>query len=141
MDQEKAVAWYRRAAEQGLAKAQAALGYCYSNGKGWQKIQAGCRVVSQGGGAGRSRGKTTRWLLEWGAGVCTDYAEAVKWFSKAAEQGYAIAQNNLGESYARWARRHTRLPRGGEMVSQGGGAGRRRVQDNLGRTVTRKGAA
>ncbi len=31
-----------------------------------------------------------------GQGVPQDYAEAVKWFTKAAEQGHAKAQNNLG---------------------------------------------
>ena len=30
-----------------------------------------------------------------------DYAEAVKWYRKAAEQGNAIAQNNLGVMFAR----------------------------------------
>ena len=28
-----------------------------------------------------------------------NYAEAIKWYRKAAEQGYAIAQNNLGDCY------------------------------------------
>jgi TPR repeat protein len=36
-----------------------------------------------------------------GHGVPQDYAEAVKWFSLAAEQGYANAQYNLGVSYDR----------------------------------------
>ena len=35
-----------------------------------------------------------------GRGVKQNYAEAVKWYRKAAEKGYAIAQNNLGEMYA-----------------------------------------
>ncbi len=30
---------------------------------------------------------------------CEDYAEAVKWYRRAAEQGYVDAQNNLGECY------------------------------------------
>ena len=34
-----------------------------------------------------------------GQGVTQDYSEAVKWFRKAAEQGYAAAQNNLGMCY------------------------------------------
>ena len=34
-----------------------------------------------------------------GEGVAQDYAEAVKWFRRAAEQGLAAAQNNLGASY------------------------------------------
>ncbi len=34
-----------------------------------------------------------------GYGVKKDYAEAVSWFRKAAEQGNANAQNNLGWCY------------------------------------------
>ena len=34
-----------------------------------------------------------------GLGVAQDYAEAVTWYRKAAEQGYAAAQNNLGSMY------------------------------------------
>ena len=35
-----------------------------------------------------------------GKGVLKDYKEAVKWYRKAAEQGDAMAQNNLGVRYA-----------------------------------------
>ncbi len=38
-------------------------------------------------------------MYENGWGVPKDYAEAVKWFRKAAEQGHAQAQNDLGCSY------------------------------------------
>jgi TPR repeat protein len=34
-----------------------------------------------------------------GQGVPQDYAEAVRWFRKAAEQGLASAQSNLGAMY------------------------------------------
>jgi TPR repeat protein len=34
-----------------------------------------------------------------GAGVKKDFAEAAKWFRKAAAQGNAIAMNNLGYMY------------------------------------------
>ena len=34
-----------------------------------------------------------------GPGLPQDYAEAVKWYRKAADQGYAYAQNNLGLMY------------------------------------------
>ena len=33
-------------------------------------------------------------------GVAKDEAEAVNWYRKAAEQGYALAQYNLGTMYA-----------------------------------------
>jgi hypothetical protein len=35
----------------------------------------------------------------WGRGVPQDYAQAVHWFRKAAEQGHAFAQYNLGWCY------------------------------------------
>jgi TPR repeat protein len=34
-----------------------------------------------------------------GLGVTQDYTEAVKWYRKAAEQGFALAENNLGWMY------------------------------------------
>ena len=39
------------------------------------------------------------WMYRFGDGVPVDYAEAVKWFRKAADQGHAMAQNNLGAMY------------------------------------------
>ena len=38
-------------------------------------------------------------MYEKGYGVSKDYSEAVKWYRKAAEQGDAEAQNNLGQMY------------------------------------------
>ena len=55
-----------------------------------------------------SRGPTQAELKEWslkgwkyhhGQGVPRDYSEAVKWYRKAAEQGDAYAQYDLGECY------------------------------------------
>ena len=34
-----------------------------------------------------------------GGGVAQYYKEAMKWYTKAAEQGNAVAQNNLGFMY------------------------------------------
>ena len=34
-----------------------------------------------------------------GIGVEQDYAEAVKWYRKSAEQGHLVAQDNLGFCY------------------------------------------
>jgi TPR repeat protein len=39
-------------------------------------------------------------MYEDGKGVLKDDEAAVKWYRKAAEQGYASAQNNLGWMYA-----------------------------------------
>ena len=38
-------------------------------------------------------------MYDQGQGVPQDYAEAVKWYRLAAEQGYAFAQFNLGVKY------------------------------------------
>ena len=38
-------------------------------------------------------------MYYFGEGVKQDYAKALEWFQKAAEQGYATAQNNLGSMY------------------------------------------
>ena len=38
--------------------------------------------------------------IERGEGVKQDYKKAVEWFQKAADQGYASAQYNLGLRYA-----------------------------------------
>ena len=38
-------------------------------------------------------------MYENGLGVSQDYYEALKWYRKAAEQGYWVAQFNLGIMY------------------------------------------
>jgi len=38
-------------------------------------------------------------MYQYGQGVRQDYAEAVAWFRKAADQGLADAQSNLGVMY------------------------------------------
>jgi hypothetical protein len=40
-------------------------------------------------------------MYERGQGVPQDYAEAAKWYRKAAEQGEPSAQNNLGFMYGK----------------------------------------
>ena len=39
-------------------------------------------------------------MYRQGLGVPKDYDEAMKWFKKAAKQGYAPAQDNIGDMYA-----------------------------------------
>ncbi len=38
-------------------------------------------------------------MYDKGLGVTQDYAQAAKWYRKAAEQGHAYAQFNLGYMY------------------------------------------
>ena len=39
-------------------------------------------------------------MYNLGKGVTQDYKTAIKWYRLAAEQGFAMAQNNLGLMYA-----------------------------------------
>ena len=63
--------WYQKAANQGDAKAQTAIGSYYSHGS------------------------------DLASAVPQDYFKALEWFSKAAAQGEASAQYNLGHLYNR----------------------------------------
>ena len=51
-----------------------------------------------------------------GRGVPQDDTEAVKWYRRAADQGNAYAQFNLGVMYADGPGRAARRRRGGEVV-------------------------
>ena len=100
-DYGEAVSWYRRAAEQGHAAAQAYLGFSYSTGRG----------------VGRDYGEAVRWyrrsaeqrhpvgqnnlgvMYREGRGVSQDYETAARWFRRSAEQGSAGAQTSLGALY------------------------------------------
>ena len=111
-DSLEAVKWYRKAAEQGNAEAQRNLGRSYENAVGLD----------------RDMSAAASWLLKaaeqgdlWSQyhlgdlyrrGLIGDfpdvpdslkrdlrYQEAFKWYRAAAEQGYAPAQNCLGEAY------------------------------------------
>ena len=78
-DAAEAVAWYRRAAEQGDATAQTCS-----------------RLKTSGAPENRV---TFPVVAAEGRGVPPDAAEAVAWYRRAAEQGDATAQYNLGGMY------------------------------------------
>jgi TPR repeat protein len=101
-DNTEAVKWYRKAAEQGDAKAQGLLGSAYAKGRGVSKDNAEAakwyrKAAEQGDADAQS---LLGMMYAGGLGIPTDYAEAVKWFRKAAEQGDAGAQFFLGIAYA-----------------------------------------
>ena len=100
-DDEEAIKWYRKAAEQGFAEAQYNLGVCYGTGEGvtmdeveavnWYRKAADQRYAPAQSNLGV--------MYETGQGVAKNYTEAVKWYRKAAEQGDATAQCNLAGCY------------------------------------------
>jgi TPR repeat protein len=55
-----------------------------------------------------------------GQGVVQDYAEAAKWYRKAAEQGYASAQSSLGVMYGAVAQDYVRAHMWFSIAASGG---------------------
>ncbi len=93
-----AIPLYRQAAEQGYAKAQNLLGWCYRNGRGvlldlseavkWYRMAA-----NQENAVGQFN---LAWCLSTGTGVAQNHSEAVRLYRMSADQGNADAQCNLG---------------------------------------------
>ena len=100
-DGEKAVFWYREAAEQGYAEAQFKLGQMYYVGSGVEeddeKAVFWYREAAEQGYAEAQYELGQMYYS--GRGVEEDDEKAVFWYRKAAEQGYAEAQVRLGDMY------------------------------------------
>lgn len=100
-DYKEAMKWFRKAAEQGYADAQAVLGLMYVIGQGvpqdYKEAIKWCRKAVEQGNANAQFTLGNMYLN--GEAVAQDYKEAVKLFSKAAEQGEVSAQLNLGIMY------------------------------------------
>jgi len=100
-DYQTAITWYRKAAEQGYARAQVSLGVMYDIGLGVKKdyVQAVAwyrKAAEQGYAAAQYNLGV---MYDHGLGVKKDYVQAVTWYRKAAEQGYANAQYSLAFMY------------------------------------------
>ena len=96
---EKAVEWWRKAAEQGYSYSMYSLGWMYAWGRGASRDDAQAvvwlrKAAEQGSAAGQS---TLGWMYEHGRGVAQDRAEAKKWYQKAASQGLAEAKTALAQ--------------------------------------------
>jgi len=99
----KAVQGVLKAAGQGNAQAQCALGMAYDNGwMGMDKNDAEAfkwyfKAAAQGVADAQN---TIGFMYLHGRGVTENAPEAAKWFLKSAEQGNASAQCSLGVMYA-----------------------------------------
>ena len=80
------------------------------------RLQGSGQVVHQGRRAGVYVQNTLGYLYENGEGVPEDNREAVKWYTKSAEQGFANAQVNLGNRYYNGEGSARRLQRSGQVV-------------------------
>jgi TPR repeat protein len=101
-DKQKAVEWYRKAAEQGQAEAQFMMGDYYAKGEGVpeddEKAAEWFRKAAEQGYA-RAQCMLGN-LYQSGEGVPENRKEATKWYRKAAEQGDTEAQRNMGQQYS-----------------------------------------
>ncbi|MGQ5522068.1 hypothetical protein ACUHMQ_02285 [Chitinimonas sp. PSY-7] len=88
MDNEKAVAWYRRAAEQNHAEAQAYLGFMLMTGRGARRDDAeAARYSRLAAEQDNPTGQYNLALLYLsGRGVPADKLEAYRWLQKASER-------------------------------------------------------
>ena len=97
-DEVEAVKWYRKAAEQNVARAQFNLGVCYDNGCGVAKNEVEAvrwyRKAAEQNSAAAQFNLASCYAR--GEGVAKDEVEAVMWYRKAAEQNHTAAQYNLG---------------------------------------------
>ncbi|MBU0516800.1 MAG: sel1 repeat family protein [Proteobacteria bacterium] len=91
----------RKLALQGLAKAQAQLGYMYVRGLGVPRSYAeAVKWYRQAAEQGVAKAQYNLGVCyDTGQGVPRSYAQAVKWWRRAAAQGHAKAQFNLGVCY------------------------------------------
>jgi len=104
-DYTQAVFWYRKAAEQGNVLAQFALGVMYETGhwfhnKSIRPCSLGVSYDSCHRPFAQSSGiNPIGACYDTSRGVAQSCTQAVFWYRKAAEQGLADAQNNLGTMY------------------------------------------
>ena len=90
-DDREAVAWFRKAAEQGNAGAQYGLGVMYANGDGVpqddREVVAWFRKAAEQGNANAQHNLGVMYAN--GDGVPQDYVEAYAWSNLAAAQGHS----------------------------------------------------
>lgn len=92
--------WHRKAAEQGCATAQSELAVSYFLGNRFGlDVKEANKWLDE---ALKREDARTQWFMGLGYSLLfkeKDETEAVKWYRKSAEQGYAIAQVDLAKCY------------------------------------------
>ncbi len=100
-DYEKALKYYRKAADMGNMIAQYDLGIMYDDGTGVeQDYEQALEWYQLSADQGFADAQTNiGFMYETGHGVDQDYEKAAEFYKKAADQGSAVAQTNLGTFY------------------------------------------
>lgn len=98
VDNESEFTWMKRAADLGSVDGQANLANCYYEGRGTDQDYFLARQwYTKAANGGNNYAATEVGKMDMDN---NNYEEAVKWFRKAAENGYADAQNRLGVRYS-----------------------------------------
>jgi TPR repeat protein len=103
-ENEKAVIWFRKAAEQGNMDGQYGLGIMYAKGDGVEKTFSQAIVwIKKAADQGHLMAmRTYATALENGElGISKDEDETLRWLKKAADRGDAISIRRLARAY-RW---------------------------------------
>ena len=97
----RALDWYRRAADQGQADAQAILGAKYYAGEDVERDLAAAyawtTLAAERGHADAMHNLAVMYID--GESMAQDYAQALRWALRAAEQGHALAAHSLATLY------------------------------------------
>lgn len=100
-DDDAAFFWYMKAAEQGDAYGQAAVGFCYSEGLGVEpneRLGFSWYLKAAEQGIPEIQTEIGNRYMD-GIGIEPNEKEAFSWYLRAAEQGYSEAQKCVGECY------------------------------------------
>ncbi|NWF35314.1 tetratricopeptide repeat protein [Mariprofundus sp. KV] len=103
-DPMKALMWFQKSAEQGLARAQNHLGLAYIEARGGvsQNYKEAAQWFHKSAAQGDAEGAyLLAGLYSEGLGVPQSHAKAMKWHLRAAEQNHAYAQLSLGLHYSK----------------------------------------
>ena len=98
LDDEKAIYWFKKAANQGYAKAQLALGVCYEEGTSVNKKDWDKAFYWYGKSAAQGNAEAQYHLgecYEYGIGTADNEKQAIYWYEKAARQGNIDAMESL----------------------------------------------
>lgn len=98
LDDEKAIYWFKKAANQGYAKAQLALGVCYEEGTSVNKKDWDKAFYWYGKSAAQGNAEAQYHLgecYEYGIGTADNEKQAIYWYEKAARKGNIDAMESL----------------------------------------------
>ncbi|HEX9024664.1 MAG TPA: tetratricopeptide repeat protein, partial [Geobacteraceae bacterium] len=95
---DKAISWFLKSAQQGNPRAQFHLAHLLSGRNMNDEAVGWYRKAAEQGQIDAQFSLGVMYFN--GSGVKRDYAEAARWYRKAAEQGHVEAQNMLGHIYS-----------------------------------------